>query len=568
MKTLNTRLALAAAVVSAATLIPSAQAQTTPLYIIAGSSALFNTLGYANFEPAAADLTGPNHWSFKSGTTVAAGSGCTGGTFNIVIHDNRNSSSVTIADEPGTVWVAWNADEVASPKGSNPKLSAFINVDSAVGVRAALAVPSAQLNIGAPAGTCGENKVPGTSAADQPLPAAVLADLNAAPTITVAAADIRFEDAKFATTRTLTALGTGVPNTTRQNVKGLGYGGASGPSVGYPIKSSISAATANPVDFALFGNDPISGQPAYPSTQSINIGAGPVMVFVNTTNTGTGHFGDPNLQDIDEWPLAALFSAKLSRTRDAFHTTGLGDFPARMFVREPLSGTYNTFEYNIPNTVRELTTQELNVTNVTPSNSSQNPLKETLSTTGGGRSRAIGTGEMVSAVAANADSIGYAFWGYGNFAGFAPTTIKYLTVNGVDPLFSSYAANPNGPGVFPQKNSSGSYPAIPFPHIADGSYPIWTIFQLVVGNLNFLSNAQSLATAAQQSAGIISDFIPATQLGVFRSHYYTSSVGPYNGHKTGFPNESGGSVGGAPLPIQEDLDTITDTGFENYQELQ
>ena len=562
-----TRLALAAAALSVATLIPSAEAATTPLYIIAGSSALFNTLGYANWEGTTA-LTGPNHWTAKNATAIAAGSGCTADANPaILIVDSRSTS---IPTEGGTVWVSWNADEASVPKGSNPKLSAYINVDSAVGVRAALAVPAATLSINAPAGTCGANLVPGTSVVDSPLPANVVADLAAASTITIGAADIRAEDAKFATTRTLTAQGTGVPFTTRQNVQGLGYGGLSGPSIGYPIKSSRSTATANPVDFALFGSDPISGNPANGNIIELNVGAGPVMVVVNTTTTGTGHFGDPSLNDIDEWPLAGLVSGKLHRTRDAFHSTGLGDFPARIFIREPLSGTYNTFEFNIPDTARELTTQEVGVTNVTPaSGSAQNPLNEQIADNGGfaGRARAIGTGEMVKAVAAVADSIGYAFWGYGNFAGQPVTTMKYLSVNGVDPLFTSYSANPSGAGVLPQKSGS-TYPSISFPNVANGSYPIWTIFRLVLPSAANLTIAQSLITTAQADSSLISDFIPFPSLGVFRSHYYTSSVGPYNGHKTGFPNESGGDVGGAVLPIQEDLDTIIDTGSENYQELQ
>jgi hypothetical protein len=564
----NFKIALAAAALSASVLVPAVEAQTTPAYIIAGSSALFNTIGYASWENGA--VTGPNHWSYKSGTNVAAGSGCTATTNSptVVIHDSR---SANIVDEPGTVWVSWNADEVSSPKGPNPQLAAYINVDSGVGVRAVLAVtsagaPAASLVINVPAGSCGQNKVPGTSVADSALPAQVLADLNAAPQITVGAADIRVEDAKFATTRLLTAQGTGVANTTRQNVQGLGYGGAFGASIGYAVKSSRSGAIANPVDFALFGSDPISGGPANGNIFETNVGAGPVMVFVNTTNTGTGHFGDPNFNDADEWPLAGMVSGKYTRTRDLFHTTGLGSFGAHVFLREPLSGTYNTFEFNIPNTARELTTQENGVTSVAGTGATQNPLNDTYSS-GGSRARAIGTGEEISAVTATADSIGYAFWGYGNFAGIAPTTAKYLTVNGVDPLFASYSANPTGPGAFPQKSGS-TYPAISFPNVANGSYPIWTIFRLVTTNATQLGKVQSLVSTAQADASLISDFIPFPSVGVFRSHYYTSSVGPYNGHKAGFPNESGGDVGGAVLPIQADLDTITDTGFENYQELQ
>ncbi len=59
---------------------------------------------------------------------------------------------------------------------------------------------------------------------------------------------------------------------------------------------------------------------------------------------------------------------------------------------------------------------------------------------------------MVKTVGNNPDGFGYSFWGYGNFTtGNLVANLKYLTVNGVDPLYanSGTGANPNGQGVFP-----------------------------------------------------------------------------------------------------------------------
>jgi hypothetical protein len=580
MKTFSTKAILAAAAV-AATLLPAGiQAQTQPLFVIAGSSALFNTFGYANFQGAGA-LTGPFSWTYKSGTAVAANNGntapCTADTNVASVVINDSTRNINIANEPGTVWVAWNAAETTSPRGAGAQLSAYINVDSAVGVRAALAVPEAVLQItNIPAGTCGQNKVPNQQ--DTPLPATVLADLSQAlgapysingAIINLAAADIRVEDAKFATDRALAALGAhGFGNSTRQNAAGLGYGGEFGPNIGWPIQGAAIAGggIANPVNFAIFGSDPISGQPAFGNLAELNVGAGPVLVFVNTSQVGAGHFGDPNLTNITEWQLSGFLDGSLSRTRDAQALQGLGAFGSRTFIREPLSGTYNTMEYNIPNTARELSSQELGVNVVAGLGVAQNPLNDTYAS-GGGRSRTIGTGNMVTAVKATADSLGYAFWSYGNFTGVLPAQAKYLTVNGVDPLYANYSTTN---GAFPQPvGSPATFPAIPFPNVLNGSYPIWTIFRVVVPNPaanGAIANA--LVAAVQPLADGISDFVAINKVNVFRSHYFQESVGADNGHRPGLPLERGGDVGGAPFNIQSDIDYFTDTNNVLIQHLQ
>ena len=565
MKNVSMKATLAGLALSAATLLPaSLQAQVTPLFVGAGSSALFNTLGFAAFEvgPAPFDYTliGPNHWTYKSPSTSPT----------VYIHDNRTGGSVTIANEPANIWVAWNADAVASPLGPNPKVALYLQVDSTVGVRAAFAVPSTTVGITLPAGTAGQNLIPNTTNPDTALPAAILADINGAA-INIAGADIRPEDAKFATTRTLTALGANVSGGTSilSQVTGLGYGGFSGPSVGYPIVSAKSGAIANPVDFALYGKDPISGQNAVAYFKTYNLGAGPVVVIGNVSNSGSGHLGDvANIgTNIDSWTLSGFLDGSFSRTRDIPANSGLASVPVRTWLREPLSGTYNTLEFNVPNTFQKFSTQEKGITSV-GAGATQNPLNDTYAT-GGGRSRAVGTGDEVSAVQGAVDSLGYTFWGYGNLplSKVGPNsspTIKYFTVDGVDPLYGPNNPNTQGTGIIPVVSGT-TYPPLVFPNILNGSYPIWTTFRLVQTPTANAAEVQAFVNSAQAQAYKIYDFIPATSLQVFRSHFFTAGIAPSNGHVFDsadgvYYNESGGDVGGAVFPIQADYDFIADSG--------
>ena len=56
-----------------------------------------------------------------------------------------------------------------------------------------------------------------------------------------------------------------------------------------------------------------------------------------------------------------------------------------------------------------------------------------------------------------------------------------MTVDGVDPLYSSSSANSNGTGVIPQCATSGtvvtSCPSLSFPNIVNGTYPIWSMLR-------------------------------------------------------------------------------------------
>src|SRR5262249_25824352 len=110
--------------------------------------------------------------------------------------------------------------------------------------------------------------------------------------------------------------------------------------------------------------DPISGQcipgPIF-RMQSTEIGAAPIVVFVNKSNAGAGHLGDPTLSSINPFTLAGALDSTFSHTADIFANYAPGalpNIPLNVFVREPISGTYNTMEFSVVRSRRVQSTQE------------------------------------------------------------------------------------------------------------------------------------------------------------------------------------------------------------------
>src|SRR5208337_1654450 len=158
---------------------------------------------------------------------------------------------------------------------------------------------------------------------DEALPSDVYTALNGTA-FNAAMSDIRPEDALFATTRALTALGTVVTGTA---FKGLGYG--PGP-IGSLINSEFSTKYAQVVNFAMTGTDPITSE-AVPS-------------FL--------------VQNVGRFTLGRVQAGLTTRTRDLIPSSGLPIVPLNVLLREPLSGTWNTMEYCIPNSKEVALTQE------------------------------------------------------------------------------------------------------------------------------------------------------------------------------------------------------------------
>jgi hypothetical protein len=530
---------------------------------------------------------------------------------------------------------------------------------------------------------------------------------TAAPTqiqcyFNVGATDIRPEDALYADTRALTSyngydIGVnsgGTENTITKvgngELTGLGYNKATSstscvPStaVGCTIVDSFNQAKAfNVVTFKLSGTDPLAGG-TLPAYTTLTTGAEPVIVFAhNGTVFGETTNSVYNFHDINKELLPQLWGGWTHCTGDVIVPTsaaGLGaGSPIQVVEREPLSGTYNTFEFTGVRTLAGSASPFYVPTGLTgslpPINNVYNSQEEfndpakypggngTACTLTGGYPqsncfnprfftppvsqcpgttndipvtlRAIGTGEMVKATvgtyntgAGNAtvdNSLGYAFWGYGNFQPLCSATGgttscpgsyigHYLTVDGVDPLFltegGQYDPTPNPAGPFntPYCNVNGTSQtcfAIPFPHILDGKYPLWSLLRVVtlaptaklatpIPVLNMVAEAE-----IQTASDGLSDFVPfltdvtgSTSTGkwtgnlnlfVFRSHFKQSSISPANGHTgcsgvfTGVSLQGGrssattclvdfgGDMGGTVLPVWKDVDFHGDWSTEEY----
>jgi hypothetical protein len=547
-----------------------------------------------------------------------------------------------------------------------------------------------------PPAYCGQKGTPGTKTA--------YCYFNVAHT------DIRPEDGLYASTRALSSY-----NTTN-GMAGLGYNqtacGATGSgtkTVGCPIYDSFAKKAVFYVLGFSLKTDPYTGV-AVPGYTTLSIGASPQIVLVNnadTTNLGFGATqGDGSYlhKNINHKVLAHVFDGTDSCTGDLLATTptpaafsgsvaGSGQ-PIQVVIREPLSGTYNTFEFtgvrissgSAATAIKQSTiatttwisddesSQEIDLrgnlgttgpafnfntgsgcpgnSNAAPDGTAEcgDPLLVHTSTCGTGTTkglhlRAIGTGEEIAATlgldntggSQVVDGIGYSFWGYPNFKPAASgcsgsgtsgdvtcsTYIgHYLTVDGIDPLFQTEGGqgfggnveNPNGAYNLPQcglvqKVAGYGFPCqqIPFNHVYDGSYPLWSLLRLVTfdnvgstqqtpeGVINVLAYSQ--LEAAPGSAEQLSDFVPFlsgitglpyTQggtlptgdlnLGVFRSHYKQSLVNPDDGHVacagsftginiTGGVSgaktclvDLGGDMGGSVLTVQSDVDFNADFG--------
>src|ERR1700722_10340259 len=172
--------------------VPAAQAATTVEVTIAGSSAMWQTMALGAFHLAGA----------------SAG--------NVV---NLTDSRVTPVNvDPGTVWIVWNS--------TTTKVWSFNKVDSVVGDRCYFAQPHCSVNA-TQANLSGSGSQQISSVlwgADSALPANVQALFTNGTPVTVAATDIRPEDAAFAACRVNSSLGAGSNGgNASDGTDGLGY---------------------------------------------------------------------------------------------------------------------------------------------------------------------------------------------------------------------------------------------------------------------------------------------------------------------------------------------------------
>jgi hypothetical protein len=673
-------------------------------YMGVGSSAQFNSFSFAAETLLNAAGNGFNFWASSS----------------YPLKDNRTGTSDT-----AKVWVAWD-------NAADCTVYAYFSVDSTIGVRDFFAYQkltnafATNYDASAISGSGTGAACSGVVNAGQPacqnsgivqsttLPAGIVTFFNTQPGPTCSISctgnerkiplpycsqkgttatttkwcyfnaghsDTRPEDSLYATTRALSAY-----NSTN-GLSGLGYDetgcGATTTKIGCPIYESFGKGGVFYVsDFALTGSDPI-GLGAVPGYVTLNIGAAPLVVFVNDADSagfGAGAPSSYSITNINHKVLAGFEDGTYSCTGDvqtpasptSAPSFGAGN-PVQVVQREMLSGTYNTFEFTAVRTLSgsaaapvaeskasstswftdDDSGQELNNDPQTnfggtgcasspstpPSARCGDPLWLQTSTCGTGTTpgiklRAVGTGEMVKATlnlestqtSANPtietpDGLGYAFWGYGNFAPAATgcQTVgstsgitcsgylgHYLTVDGIDPLFTNPgdSTNPNGSYHLPQCYLNSGDPdcfQIPFTHLYDGSYPLWGVlravtFSTVAGAsgqttpqavISMIAEAEKAANNANTSVVTnLSDFVPFftninagdttgdLNLPVYRSHYKQTN-NPVNGHAAcagtftgisltpvagGCTVDTGGDMGGSVFTVQSDVDFNADFG--------
>jgi hypothetical protein len=522
-------------------LASTARATTAPTTVVnaIGSSALFLELG----EAAYAKSTLSCAWS-SGGKAVAT--------------DTSNGAGLT---DSGNTWAVWvrvkSTDTCANPVNGVSAVYGYLQTDSVVGNRCLFNAQLGKCSISyaASSGTAPGNLIEPTKEVALP---AVVANYLTAQTVNMAGTDIRPEDAAFATTRALTSCGS---TTTPSGGSiapylGLGY------NPGDKIHSAFSTSTFNVLSFTLPTNYYV--QP---------VGLDPIMVAVNSTDAlGTG-FHNTAITNINSSTLALFLDGSIGSTSALIPTgsTGIAE-PVTVMIREPLSGTYNTMEYNVPNTSVMQTSQDVGVNQLASQKNcsgqvpASNPMNIANAAAGSVRLRAIGTGEELKEVFnlggySTADNLGYAFWGVSNFA-TAPATAKYLTVDGYDPIVSSYSGTA---GVIPTTTSELS--KVNFYNLITGNYPIWSLIRLVTVDSNTASIAHSLAlSAGTYSTTAHPDFVPyytnkgLQNVPIERSHFAPPGIGftatvsnagdaPVTGYGACGTAEAGGDVGGVILNI-------------------
>jgi len=571
-------------------------------FLASGSSAQFNLTAIAALDPAATPKNNTTctggvasyHWTHSSSL----------GSSGMQIHDPRSGGP---KDEAGTVWIGWDSNFIAlmdydgsgggaTPPNTAGTICAYVSLDSVVGMREYFAYGQFVLN--SAAGTADGAAIPGLPAGVA-LPAEVVYYFTTlGPQVqNVAPTDIRPEDGKFATLRAmLTPTGTKGP----LNYPGLGYGSCVGASIQDTFPSSTKVMQV--ADFIIDSRDVdcLTGSTSPRGYNVIPVGAAPVVVLANNTNTGAGHTGYTGYSQINSSVLAYIYTGRNLAARDIGNNASDPVVPLTVFQREPLSGTYNTFDFNITCAKAQYfsyggTTgyrcQETGIdptTCVTAGVNCGNPMWQSITLSGGAgtyvRRRAIGTSNMVAAVCGAIspystgwpDSIGYAFWSYSTFKG-DQANCRYLPVDNIDPLYAYPAANPGGVGYLPTCSvwtSPLTCPILPFTKILDGSYPIWSMYRWVYANGTYPIVNGILYYVQKAALTYYTDMVPAQNpdtganiMNVLHSHYVTTVTDGYgaqygsNGVNTTVCSPSaepevGGDMGGQILTTASEIDYV------------
>jgi hypothetical protein len=608
------------------------------LTVIAGSSAMWQTLALGAYNGGLGDsdaVAPTSHYTTASKINLVDNRPC-------AIGSQAASCSAAVTDT-GNTWVVWDSNSNDGVT-CNPNVWAYISVDSVVGNRAYFGSAGGGKygvyvecpSTGCPADDGGANLSQALwGNAGQNMPANVAALFanqrgNTAATnlVTVGATDIRPEDAFFAIQRVnsqyqsgngLSGLGYNTNNaagTPPPNCTGKTQGATLAQLKGTGIVEDALAAgggsgsTFNVLAFNLLGQDPFTCALLPSSYTTIPVGATPVVVIHG--NAGGQLKG---LSDVSELELETVFSGASNKAGVFNNCPACAGFDA--YLREPLSGTYNTFEETImrhPSNLAVYRFPQETGNGVNGGAVAHNPLSGGPS---GYQFRAIGTGDEVKSVLNSityhgVDGIGYTFFSYGNVSSVADSaSYSYVTIDDIDPIFHSYKNNlpgktdPGQPaaanGMLPKINDvvagcAGKFPcnenqiwaaddyslvngspvlSYSFPNLRNGSYPAWSVVRLVAGSAAGLT--QDLVNASNQYAVTTTpDYVPFFPvydstgtvlldpgMQIERSHFgcTNSTCG-----KGVLPNqaacgiEAGRDAGGYILPINDCETGITQDG--------
>ena len=306
--------------------------------------------------------------------------------------------------------------------------------------------------------------------------------------------------------------------------------------------------------------------------------------------------------------LADLKNASDSQLQAVFSGTdcdasefGLAAAPIYAYLREPLSGTYNTTEASVMRRPTE-TVPDHHVIGLSfeAKTDGVNPLQNTpCASHHGFRSRAIGTGQEVQSVQDSVtnnklDGIGFTFFSFGNVGPLAASAnYGYITLDGIDPIAIPGTVNQELPGATTVCGGTG-FPCseaqiwgsgnLSFPNVRSGSYSAWSLLRWVTTVANKANVVDLLNASNAYVVNATPDYIPdlAQPLGckvgtnctdpgvqIFHTHYLqldgngkalggAPSNGAFNANHNPTEGDLGGDMGGCikPTPLSGDFNFI------------
>jgi hypothetical protein len=511
MRSLRFIVAMFLLAVSAA-FVSGASAQTLQVLTV-GSGAQFGPFAVAAYALAQAGGAKAYHYTLKSG-------GCPASDCFAEVDDVRGVDAEgtlhTVPFSPGNLWVVWSTNGIW----------AYLSAGSSVGVRAFNAVPRASLWLAPldqlPISTTTSFPFWGDKTNDTFLTTAVYSALSGKQ-FTAANTDIRPEDALFATNQALNKLGYGAVPDPREGHSGQYL-------IGVPIESHWSPAGVIPASFTLpGGTDPFTGK-TVPAETIIPVGAAPI-VFIASAGTGSTV---ANASDITTANAAELFSGK-------------GDYAASLvsgatgsidpLLSDPLSGIMNTAQYTV--FIPGGASQETGFPVPNPGTRTE------LQCGSGARFRMIDPDyDFMIGFFEYGNMLSYTLFSYEavNTVGHSNSGLRYLKLNGIDPLFPATHTYTGELLVCPMVNDQFLCPqtfstGLSFPNLRNGTYKAWSIYR-VITDTNGEANAQKLVTEAQKLVDTsIPDFVPfvpvcatATSglddpgLDLYREHFVPSTI--------------------------------------------